>query len=623
MSSSSESSSIQQVDKGKGRASDPTERTPLLGHPSSEPVSALDESLTTSNTQRNLLSILLRVFLWSLLFCVVAFVLVALLTWSYVSRTSELSPDDILHEAVVLDGPQRITIINTTWSDGMWVEVEGRIGVDAGAVIGVNRDPSGESFFKNMWKSFGRWGISELRQVSIKTSTIDIRSQQDPSLVLASLDIPPLEIPLSSNPPSNHDWLTSISTPVLIRPTHNTTALMRFVRESWSSGAVSIRADVAKLDIQGGSLGSSSWRTVVHRALSNVKTSARVRIPKLPGLPQPGRNSPFPSIAELITLRTFNLSTFKDDLLINAIATVIDPAPLDFNLTTPSLPFIISLPSKTSTSAPIASVRTKSFSLTHPNITLDILGHVLPLNEDVLPLLSTFISRYLSGLSNPITISTPMVEDLTVNVDFPAPAVKPHILRDVTIRDMKIKPGNTFTASGTVFARIVLPKGMNVDLNVKRVLPDVLIFDGEVPESVHPFKPVADGPPPPPRRPLPDPIPEKAFGHIRPDDWLVSRSVRRDPTEGEGAEYSVFADIEDVPLEVLPGRRSEFGEFVSKVIFGRQGAVAGILGTADVGVTVKGLSLDSPDRDGMVLSGLPFKGSVRVGKKSMLAEGES
>lgn len=54
-----------------------------------------------------------------------------------------------------------------------------------------------------------------------------------------------------------------------------------------------------------------------------------------------------------------------------------------------------------------------------------------------------------------------------------------------------------------------------------------------------------------------------------------------------------------------------------KVIFGRQGAVAGILGTADVGVMVKGLPVEPGRVEGMVLSDLPFKGSVRVGQKSL------
>ncbi|KAJ8095298.1 hypothetical protein PM082_010521 [Marasmius tenuissimus] len=251
MSSDTESNSDTRLNKGKGRASEPSERTPLLGQTSSEAATEEDALSTTVNTRGSLRAILLRVFLVSLLFCVVAFVIAALLTWSYVSRTSGLSPDAILHEAVVFEGPRRINILNTTWSDGMWVEVEGRVGVDAGSVVGVNRDPSGDAFFEDVWKSFGRWGINELHQVSVKTSTIDIRSHHDLTTVLASIEIPPLELPLTVNPPADHSWLSPISTPVFIRPTHNTSALMQFVRESWKLGTVSVRADLADLDVKG------------------------------------------------------------------------------------------------------------------------------------------------------------------------------------------------------------------------------------------------------------------------------------------------------------------------------------------------------------------------------------
>jgi hypothetical protein len=55
------------------------------------------------------------------------------------------------------------------------------------------------------------------------------------------------------------------------------------------------------------------------------------------------------------------------------------------------------------------------------------------------------------------------------------------------------------------------------------------------------------------------------------------------------------------------------------VIFGKDGAVAGILGSAAVSASVHGLPLyDDKNRQtsNMVLSGLPFRGSVPVGKKS-------
>jgi len=54
----------------------------------------------------------------------------------------------------------------------------------------------------------------------------------------------------------------------------------------------------------------------------------------------------------------------------------------------------------------------------------------------------------------------------------------------------------------------------------------------------------------------------------------------------------------------------------SQVVFGTKGALAGILGTAAVAVDVHGFTIG----DGSVveLDGLPFRGSVRVGKKSNL-----
>ncbi len=96
---------------------------------------------------------------------------------------------------------------------------------------------------------------------------------------------------------------------------------------------------------------------------------------------------------------------------------------------------------------------------------------------------------------------------------------------------------------------------------------------------------------------------------------------------------SITAWFSDVPFEVLPGREREFRSFVAKVIFGPgNGAVAGIDGVAAVGVRVDGLSIgQEPDGDGsvagggrragdedgsgVVLTGLPFQGSVRVGRK--------
>jgi len=74
---------------------------------------------------------------------------------------------------------------------------------------------------------------------------------------------------------------------------------------------------------------------------------------------------------------------------------------------------------------------------------------------------------------------------------------------------------------------------------------------------------------------------------------------------------------------VLPGRQTEFSNFVRKVIFDSGGAVAGILGSAAVAVDVHGLPVHGGSgEDGeMELSGLPFQGSVVIGKKNMFSHG--
>lgn len=292
-------------------------------------------------------------------------------------------------------------------------------------------------------------------------------------------------------------------------------------------------------------------------------------MPSIPGFPTPGRNTPFPSIAELVTLTSFGVSSQFNTLFLHGTATAINPAPSNLDFSGPSLPFEVSITDPTNSSQPpvhVASVTTLPFILTHPNITLSVQGTVPPISASALPVLSMFISRYLTALPNTVLISSPLLfPDISAEATFPSPNPPPKILRNVTIKNMKIKPqSGAFLASGTVQARVVLPKGMHVGLDVFLVLPDVLVFDGEVPPT-HPNHWHSDQPPPP-ETPMPDPLPERAFGHIRPEGWLPSHCVPLEPEgDDDGAAYEVSAKVVDVPLEVLPGRQKEFSNFIGKV----------------------------------------------------------
>ncbi|KAI4524646.1 hypothetical protein K525DRAFT_262394 [Schizophyllum commune Loenen D] len=590
------------IGKGKARAP-PSERTPLLrdAHTpsSSEDYPELEQAYPRRPPWRHILSRFAYFLGLTLLFFGLALAILAAVAWSYAARAQRVSPDDV-QRALVFRGPHRVDVLNVTDAGAIYVDVELDVGVDAGTVMDVNSDRD-DNVLDRAWKSLGRWGVKRLDRVSVDLGALRL---VDGDTLLASLSIPPIELPLTTNPPRGTSWLTTMTTHVLLQPTNRTMDLVHFARKSWKDGFINLRVDIERVHVAGGALGDSSWRRRISQELRDVSADVKVEVPAVPGLPNPGHH--FPPVSQLITLKDFSVASSQAGLLLSAEATIVDPAPDTFNITTPELPFFVSLPTPDGPPFQIASISTAPFTLTHPNITLQITGQVLPLTPNATHgVLSDFISRYLSAQPNPILLSTPYLLNYTLDAVFPAPSPRPRVLRDVTIRDMHIKPvGTTFYASGTVYARVVLPRGMDIDLNVSRVLPDVIVFDGEVPDDIDP------------EHGLPDPLPERAFGRLQPEEWIPADSVPDDHEGDEGSALAVRADIVDVPLEVLPGRQKEFSNFVSKVIFGHDGATAGILGTTAVGVSVRGLPvLDDGKPSEMDLRGLPFKGNVKVGKK--------
>ena len=336
-------------------------------------------------------------------------------------------------------------------------------------------------------------------------------------------------------------------------------------------------------------------------------------------------------------MKTFHIFSDLDRLRVDATATFPNPLPDSVQFTVPSLPFVVSVPhhpndTLANHTVPVVHVESVPLTLTHPNATIHVRGRVAALQHNTFPLLSSFVTSYLNGESPRIFLSTPLLHDIVVETVFPAPDPRPQVLRNVTIKDMKIRPltSGTMLASGTVFARIVLPRGMDMLLQVDAVYPQLLVYDGPVPDDepieVGVLGEDEDDLPEP--MPIPDPLPTNAFAHIRPGRWLESISVPLGHQEGEGSVFAVSARIVDVPLEVLPGRQREFSNFVGKVwntsvtfsfplityaqvIFGGgNGALAGISGITAVRIMVSGLG-----EDGVELEGLPFCGDIRVGQK--------
>ncbi|OAX35552.1 hypothetical protein K503DRAFT_722825 [Rhizopogon vinicolor AM-OR11-026] len=608
--------------KGKARHPEPSEHTPLLlNHndvaPSrTRPLAEEDlfDHESSSDARRGLWSKLTFVFLASLSFCIIMFLLLALLAYSYAARLSDISPEDVLENALVIQGPYRVNVLNVTADGGIWIQVQARVGIDAGSIMGVNTDDD-EGTFNDMWKSFGRLGVKLLDRVTVDISATNIFSQRQ--TLLCTAKSPPFELPLTANPPYDDSWLSPISLPLFVAPTQNASDVNQFVHDSWHAGAAFVHASVPSMVISGGSTKKRGWRHMLKLQRVGIQADLSMKLPPIPGLPTPGNGVPLPSVSQLVTLRSFGVESESKNVTVHALATLINPVPSIVDLTAPSIPFSVSLPGEDNSIVPVASVHTDPFTLTHPNITLAISGSIIPLPPHASTTISSFVSRYLSLEPNPISVTCPLFPSLVLDTEFPPPDSKPQILRDVTIRDMKIKPsstGGSFLASGTVFARVVLPKGMDLTLDVTRVFPDVLVFDGEVPQLALLLFPGQK-----PEDELPDPLPEGAFGHIRPEDWLEATSVQVG-SEGQGSVFMVTADMVDVALEVLPGRQKEFSNFVSKVIFGTHGALAGLRGTTDVGVHILGLPFSDHEgtTEGIDLLDLPFQGSVHVGKKAVL-----
>lgn len=250
--------------KGKGRArpQDLDERTPLLASGSGTQYNP--EPGTPRH--RRLFARLLFVYLYFFSFCILLFILVLLIAYSYGYKASGISSDELIRRALVARGPDRLDVLNITGDGGIWVRVRGRVGLDAGGVIGVATEED-ESYLKYWWKSIGRWGIEQLDTITVNLTTIDVSSKHDH---LATVTIPPLDLSLTADPPHDDSWLSEVSIPVYVQPTKNMTALLHFVRESWRDGYMRVEAQVDRAFVRGGHLNEVGWRSQLRAVRTDV-----------------------------------------------------------------------------------------------------------------------------------------------------------------------------------------------------------------------------------------------------------------------------------------------------------------------------------------------------------------
>lgn len=195
-----------------------------------------------------------------------------LIAYTYGSRASTLSPEE-LQRSIRFLGPHNLDVVKIDPDGGIWLNVQGKVGVDAGGAMGVNDDED-DNLILYLWKSFGRWGIHRLDRISVHISTVDVHSGHD---FLANVTLAPLELYLTTNPPPDDTWLNDISIPLYLAPTHNSTAIRRFVRESWRDGFAQVEATTDRALVRGGRIDERSWRTKLRASRSKVQVPMRVK----------------------------------------------------------------------------------------------------------------------------------------------------------------------------------------------------------------------------------------------------------------------------------------------------------------------------------------------------------
>jgi hypothetical protein len=280
------------VDKGKRRArslEQPSERTPLLVPTRSSRAVLPPPSAPPSLRARPLRSTLARVFLFTLLLAVLLLGALALLAYSYAAAATHTPPADLLARALVVRGPDHVSVLNLTRSedttDGrteIWVLVHARIGLDGAAALGVqdDEDPGApEPLHTYAWKALGRWGVRRLGAVSVRVEGVRLASPTGAELL--DIDAPgTLELSLSSTVHTDERWLRRVAVPLRVRPTGDGDALVAFAKDCWTAGVVAFNASVEAVHLSGGA--GKGWRGLLQVGRTDLEMHLRKQSGSLP-----------------------------------------------------------------------------------------------------------------------------------------------------------------------------------------------------------------------------------------------------------------------------------------------------------------------------------------------------
>ena len=93
---------------------------------------------------------------------------------------STLTAQDILDRGLFVQGPDRVDVLNATKEDGVWIRVDGRVGLDMGRVLRIHSDDN-DLIWTELWKGVGRWGVRKIGGISVELSPVIAVSGNEPS----------------------------------------------------------------------------------------------------------------------------------------------------------------------------------------------------------------------------------------------------------------------------------------------------------------------------------------------------------------------------------------------------------------------------------------------------------
>ncbi|KAG8996158.1 hypothetical protein FRB90_012811, partial [Tulasnella sp. 427] len=232
------------VDKGKRRAPETDERTPLLANEEGVVNGESSNSAAHHHSGDGMVNpwnrrILAGAILVLTTFLAAALVFIIGAGYHYASWVAHVNPNQLVKQGVVLKGPSNVEVIRVT-GDCIELKVDGAVGIDADYILGLDREGG---LFAGPRKSFGRWLARRVEQVTVSLGQIELyapysRSQHRiPTEPLLSLQASPVTIPLTTRrgdfDTSDDSWLTPLSVPVFLSPNKNGSFIGEYAEDAW------------------------------------------------------------------------------------------------------------------------------------------------------------------------------------------------------------------------------------------------------------------------------------------------------------------------------------------------------------------------------------------------------